>query len=107
VRICLVVMRTKSVHLKTGNTATLYFSEGLNKWVADYGLYLEHRTNFERLKMGDLNTSSKMMSSIVEFYNATSEMNRKKVKTMINESAYNIPVVYDMLLTTKINRKRG
>jgi len=100
-------MRTKTVHLKTGKSATLFFSEGLNRWVADYKLYLESRTNFERLVSGDLNTSKKMMSSITEFYEATSELNQNKVKTMINESVYNVPVVYDMLLTTKINRKRG
>jgi hypothetical protein len=102
-------MKTKTVHLKTGDDVTLYFIESLQEWTANDKRYRFYLTNFERFMDGESGCSLKMEHTIKRYYECenTTLLNKSTIKRMINESLNNIPVIYDMLLTSSINRKRG
>ena len=99
-------MKTKTIQLKNGQDLPLYFIESEQRWTASLVEYHQSTTNIERLMEGRIDCSDKMRSTIMKYYDETSEMNRHTINRMINESVDNIPVVYDMILTSIINKKR-
>jgi len=99
-------MKSKDVLLKTGKTVTLWFNEGTGQYVLDKKLA---SSNFQKYILGEHtcdNCTNKQKMSIREYYNNSSNINKDKIKTMINEDIKKVELVYNIILESIINKKR-
>ncbi len=101
-------MKQKDVLLKTGKTITLWLNETTNQWTANKKLAYESRPNFQKYiteAISTIHCTNSQRTSILEYYEKTSDINKTKIKEMINQDIKKVELVHNIILESLINKK--
>ena len=102
-------MNFKTIRLNTGKDVTLWLDESDGRYILDKRKAEESESNFQKYIVNEcLGTicSRSRRTSILEYYNDSTNINKAKIKEMINQDTKKIELVYNLVLESIINKKR-
>ncbi len=100
-------MKNKKIILKTGETITLWLDESSGAYILDKEKAELSESNFQRyiIEEDESVCSNKYRTSILEYYNKSTSLTKRKIVSMINEDIKKIELVYNIVLDSIINKK--